>query len=332
MRIVLQPAARSDKDVNQHYLDTIASPVTFANHSDLLAPDVREHLEQLFPEGTARMWGVVPGKKNVNVSKVQKMSAGDFALFSGDKKIYFAGTIALLWRDEKLAERLWGRNHNDQTWEYMYALSGTQGLDITVEEIRQLLSWKPNRNIQGIYILDHSDSETLQAYLSLEPSTADTSSAPAPDPQAEAAAAVGFDGELERTALRAYRGEQAALKRHLLPGHTGQCALCGRVLPAALLVAAHIKKRAVCTDEEKRDFANIAMLACSLGCDSLYERGYVTVIAGGVLQVSPLAHAVAALQEHVEQLAGRAVPWWTEDREPHFRWHRSHTFKAGTPV
>ncbi|MFB7672284.1 hypothetical protein ACFC26_12790 [Kitasatospora purpeofusca] len=332
MRIVLQPAARSDKDVNRHYLDTIASPVSFADHADLLAPDVRARLEELFPDGSARMWGVVPGKRDVNVSKVRKFSAGDFALFSGDKKIYFAGTVALMWRDEKLAERLWGRNHNDQTWEYMYALSGTQGLDITVEEIRELLDWKPNRNIQGIYILDTDDSDTLRTYLTLEPSTADTSGAPAPDPQSDAAAACGFDGELERTALRAYRGEQAALKRHLLPGPTGECALCGRVLPATFLVAAHIKKRAVCTDEEKRDFANIAMLACSLGCDSLYERGYVTVTDGGVIEASPLAQDAPALQELVEQLAGRAVPWWSEGREPHFRWHRAHTFKAGTPA
>ncbi|WP_354642920.1 hypothetical protein [Kitasatospora camelliae] len=333
MRIVLQPAARSDKDVNQHYKDTIATPVSLADHADLLTPDVHARLKELFPNGAAQMWGIVPGKKNVNIPWVTKMNPGDFALFSGDKKIYFGGTIALMWRNEALAERLWGRNHNDQTWEHMYALSGTQGLEITVEEVRQLLSWKPKRNIQGIYVLDQDSSDTLQAYLTLEPSIAYTGSTPLPDPQEDATAAVGFDGELERTAMRAYRGEQAALKRHLLPGPTGACALCGRVLPATFLIAAHIKKRAVCTDDEKRDFTNIAMLACSLGCDSLYERGYVTVADDGRIQISPLAEAMPGIHEHIQQyLVGRTVSWWSGDREPHFQWHRTHTFKPGPPA
>ncbi|GHF77343.1 hypothetical protein GCM10018790_64310 [Kitasatospora xanthocidica] len=333
MRVVLQPAGRSKKVINQHYLDTIASPVVFDDHADLLEPGVRERLDQLFPGGSAQMWGVVPGVGDANVHWVEKMSPGDFALFSGDKKIYFGGTIALMWRNEGLAGRLWGRKDNGQTWEYMYALSGTQGFDVTVDEIRRLLDWKPKRNIQGVYVLDQDDSDTLQAHLTLEASTADTACGPPPDPQADADAATGYDGELERTATRAYRGEQAALKRHLLPGPTGECALCGRTLPAGFLIAAHIKKRAVCTDDEKRDFQNIAMLACSLGCDSLYERGYITVTDTGHIRISPLAHTMPGVHDHIRQhLADRTVPWWTQAREPHFHWHRTHTFKPDPPA
>ncbi|WBP92091.1 hypothetical protein [Kitasatospora cathayae] len=88
----------------------------------------------------------------------------------------------------------------------------------------------------------------------------------------------------------------------------GYLALCGRALPATLLTAAHIKKHAVCTDDEKRDFANIAMLACSLGCDSLYERGYITVTDTGRIQVSPLAHTMPGVHEHIQQhLTDRTV-------------------------
>ncbi len=333
MLIVLQPARRSDKEVNKHYLDTIASPVVFDEHADLLDPSVVVQLKELFPGGSAQMWGVVPGENNTNVPIIKKMSPGDYALFSGDKRIYFGGTVALMWRNKALAERLWRHKPNGQTWEYMYALSGTQGLDIAVEEVRQLLDWKAKRNIQGISVLGQEDSDTLQAFLTLEPSIADASGVPPVDPQDDVAAAIAFDGELERKAMRAYRGEQAALKRHLLPGFTGECALCGRTLPASFLIAAHIKKRATCTDDEKRDFENIAMLACSLGCDSLYERGYVTVAEGGFIQISPLAHTMPAVYEHIQQhLVGRTVPWWTEGREPHYHWHRAHTFKANPPA
>jgi len=330
MRIVMQPARRSEKDVDQHYQDTIVNPVIFDDHADLLQPGVLDQLKQLFPDGAAEMWGVVPGKREVNLSKIKKMRPGDWVFFSGDKRLYFGGTIALMWRSRDLATRLWGTDHAGSTWEYMYALSGTRGFDIPIEEVRQLLDWNPNRNIMGISVLDENESDTLQTLLTLEPAAALTSPI---DPQAEEAAVAAFDGELERKAQRAYRGEQAALKRRLLPGATGECALCGRELPAAFLIGAHIKKRAMCTDEEKRDLANIAMLACTFGCDALYEHGYVAVAADGVLQVSPLAKGVPGVAQHIQQhLAGRTVGWWTVERQPYYEWHRTHTFKENPPI
>jgi hypothetical protein len=330
MRIVMQPARRSEKDVDQHYQDTIVNPVVFDDHADVLDAATIDQLKQLFPDGQAQMWGVVPGKKDVNVSRIKKMRPGDWVFFSGDKRIYFGGTIALMWRNKGLATRLWGTDHAGSTWEYMYALSGTRGFDIPVEEIRTLLGWNPNRNIMGISVLTEDESDTLQTLLTLDAATAALESV---DMAQEEAAVAAFDGELERTAQRAQRGEQAALKRRLLQGATGQCALCGRTLPGAFLIAAHIKKRAMCTDEEKRDLANIAMLACTLGCDAVYEHGYVTVAAEGAIQVSPLITGIPEVAAYIqEKLAGRTVAWWTPSREPYYQWHRTHTFKDVPPA
>lgn len=330
MRIVLQPAARSAKHVEQHYQDTIARPVVFDEHRDVLGPEVHARLVQLFPAGSAPMWGITPGKDDHNVPIVNKISTGDWVFFSGDKRLYLGGTIALRWRNHALAERLWGLDEKGQTWEHMYALSGIQGFDITVQEVRETLGWKEKRNIQGISVLEDEASETLQTLLTLEPAAAEPSEAL--DPAEEDAAVAAFDGDLERKAQRAYRGEQSALKRRLLRGPTGRCALCGSVLPAAFLVAAHIKKRAVCSDDEKRDLGNIAMLACTLGCDVLYEHGYVTVATGGALQVSPLATGSGRIADYIaEMLEGRTVDWWSADRELYYEWHRSRTFKKGAP-
>jgi hypothetical protein len=330
MRIVMQPARRSEKDVEQHYQDTIATPVVFDDHADLLEAATVDRLKQLFPHGHAPMWGIVPGKNNVNVSRIKKMAPGDWVFFTGDKRLYFGGTIALMWRNKPLATRLWGTDHNNSTWEYMYALSGTRGFDIPIDDIRRLLGWNPNRNIIGISVLNADESDTLQSLLTLDPATAATEPAPTGDDEA---AVVAYDGTLERTASRAQRGEQAALKRRLLHAGSGQCALCGRSLPGTFLIAAHIKKRAMCSDDEKRDLANIAMLACTFGCDAVYEHGYVTVAPQGAIQVSPLAAAIPEVEAYIQQkLAGRMVSWWKPDREPYFAWHRTHTFKAAPPA
>lgn len=330
MRIVMQPARRSEKDVEQHYQDTIVTPVVFDDHADLLDASTMDQLKQLFPDGQAQMWGVVPGKRNVNVSRINKVHPGDWVFFSGDKRLYFGGTIALMWRNKELATRLWGTDPAGSTWEYMYALSGTRGFDIPIEEIRELLGWNPNRNVMGISVLNEDESDTLQTLLTLDPTTAAIEPA---DTQDEEAAVAAFGGELERTAQRAQRGEQAALKRRLLQGSTGQCALCGRMLPGTFLIAAHIKKRAMCSDGEKRDLANIAMLACTFGCDAVYEHGYVTVAPGGIIQVSPLATEIPEVAAYIqERLVSQTVSWWTPNREPYYLWHRAHTFKDAPPA
>jgi hypothetical protein len=325
MRIVMQPARRSEKDVERHYQDTIVNPVVFDRHADLLSRETTDRLKHLFPDGAAPMWGITPGKNQVNVAHVKKMSAGDWVFFSGDKHLYFGGTIALMWRNPELATRLWGTDRNSSTWEYMYALTATRGFDIPIAEVRNTLRWNPNRNIQGITVLNEDETDTLQNMLTLD--SAPTLAEPY-DPQDENAAVEGFDGELERRTLRAQRGEQAALKRRLLPGPIGQCALCGRTLPGTFLVAAHIKKRVMCTDEEKRDLANIAMLACILGCDAFYEHGYIAVAPGGTIQVdgSPRALLPLAPYPHVQgqraslNHAGPLMRWITAwlDHRPAF--------------
>ncbi|MFE2049707.1 hypothetical protein ACFXAS_14490 [Streptomyces sp. NPDC059459] len=330
MRIVMQPAGLARKVVNRHFQDTIVKPVKFDEHTDLLEPGVREELKRLFPDGTAPMWGVMPGKRNVNVAKVRKMQPGDWVFFTGEKKIYFGGTVALMWRNRELAKRLWKADDDGSTWEYMYALSGVRAFDVPMDEVRELLDWKRNRHVMGFIVLSDSESDTLQSLLTLDPANAAITPL---DPGTEQAAVDAFDGELERKAQRAARGEQAALKRRLLPGTTGECALCGRELPGTFLIGAHIKKRSMCTDTEKRDLANIAMLACVFGCDALYEHGYVAVAPGGDIQTSPLANDVPEVAAYIqEKLASRTVTWWNEEREPYYDWHRMHTFKAGLPT
>lgn len=81
------------------------------------------------------------------------------------------------------------------------------------------------------------------------------------------------------------RREQAALRDHLLAGaEQGTCDLCGRELPAGLLVAAHIVPRHQLREAERRSLGTIAMLACTLGCDALFEHGYIAVDESGTVQ------------------------------------------------
>ena len=110
-------------------------------------------------------------------------------------------------------------------------------------------------------------------------------------------------GELDETRQSTGRAEQRLIMDLLLGGRDkGQCALCGEEYPVEFLVAAHVKRRAACSNKERRNIRNV-MLACRFGCDDLFERGYVRISRGKV--VAQLNRATTPTVRAPHELA----PW-----------------------
>lgn len=133
---------------------------------------------------------------------------------------------------------------------------------------------------------------------------------------------LGFwDGdETDSEVLVKIRTEQGDLRRKLLRGRAAAgCSICGALLPARLLVAGHIKPRSKCTDEERRDYYS-AMLVCSLGCDALFEWGYIVV--DGVGKVCPSrTPETGALKEAVTAISGKKCSAFNRYTSEKFREH-----------
>jgi hypothetical protein len=134
--------------------------------------------------------------------------------------------------------------------------------------------------------------------------------------------ATEFEGDLDIQTSRAARAEQAALRRRLLK-RNNSCAICARILPDELLVAAHIKKRSECNDDEKRDLDNVAMLACKLGCDAFFEYGYIVVDETGVVIITAEGNLDGPQRSLLEDLAERRCSAHSPKSERYFQWHRT---------
>ncbi|GEM_PF-1216780 len=127
--------------------------------------------------------------------------------------------------------------------------------------------------------------------------------------------------ELDLDSTRKRRAEQTFLRLYLLKKQmVGQCVICGSTLPEKLLVAAHIKKRAECSTEEKLDFDAIAGLMCKLGCNDLFEQGYIYVSEGKILK-NPNAISTLYLEKVLSRLEGLSVANW-EQSKMYYAWHR----------
>jgi len=146
------------------------------------------------------------------------------------------------------------------------------------------------------------------------------------DPEAVKIAFENLDGPLERAVTTWARTEQSALRRYLLGNQKkGQCMFCGRKMDAELLVAAHIKKRAKCSDLERRDLENIVMLNCRFGCDELYGRGYLFFYNSEPTETSEVLDdevAIDYIHTHINPEVEAKV-----GQMPYFKWHHTNDFR-----
>src|ERR1051326_8177650 len=139
--------------------------------------------------------------------------------------------------------------------------------------------------------------------------------------------AAAVKGSLDREHSTTGRVEQGYLRRSLFgAADEGVCCLCGRRLPIELLIAAHIKPRSACSRRERLDVKNIVFVLCLLGCDALYEHGFVSVLPNGKFCTSN--GSTRSLGSILRRFNGAKCPAWAGSNADYFNWHASNRFQG----
>lgn len=333
--IALQPCANAA--AQKHYKETVDSPVELERMTSYLSLVDATALETFAVDDAIRVWGAKPGEDGRNEGRWKRISPGDYLLFVHGGGTTSAVQVVHTFRSPSLARRLWGetttRNRVVQTWELMFALGEPHDFKLPNTTLNALIGRKPNAAVQEFVVLDLEPSAAVLEHLELPDSAANPT---IPDPptkqgrqlEARSNADSAFD-ELDEQVQAVRRLEQAYLRRYILPGNSGRCALCERVFPIEFLVAAHIKQRSACSDSEKRDFANIAMPNCTFGCDELFGRGLVSVNQDGRIDVSPAAPDVGPVAVYIsEYLSDKESAFWRDQSgsRPYFQHHHNVDF------
>lgn len=129
-------------------------------------------------------------------------------------------------------------------------------------------------------------------------------------------------GASDRLAIVAVRAEQRFLRNQQLQRWGSMCSLCGRALPKEMLVAAHIKPRWACSENERMDTRHVSMLACLFGCDALFEYGYVVVDEDGVIESGGRSNEQTEFR--TQDIVGRQCMAYGDESSRYFAWHRQH--------
>jgi len=102
------------------------------------------------------------------------------------------------------------------------------------------------------------------------------------------------------------RREQAILREWLFGDDVeSHCAICGRRFSVSALVAAHKKRRSICSESERVD-PYIVFPLCVFGCDHLYESGALKILRGEVV-AGKVRRSDAQDMVRVQELVGREL-------------------------
>ncbi|WP_031463669.1 hypothetical protein [Paenibacillus polymyxa] len=317
-KVILQPSG--NKDAREHYENTIQSPVPIQVLSEYLSKGTINQLKAFYPDELVPTWGVTPGKNNVNVQKWGKIQTGDVTVFSANGRIFASGVVVLKLQHKGLAARLWDYDKSGQTWEYVYFLDEIKQHAIPYIEFNRAVGYADNYIIQGFNVLREELSERILSSFDLR------SEIYLPDISEEEyeQELLQFEDHdnLDTNRLGKGRKEQSFLRKQLFKNKkVGVCGICGNQYPVDLLVAAHIKKRSKCSRDEKLDFRNIVMPMCKLGCDDLFEKGYITV-CNGKIQRNSKKEYTPHLFEKVVQIETSECLYWNENTRKYFEWHQ----------
>lgn len=310
--VILQPFA--NKDSREHYVNTIEKKVPIAIIEKFVDNDLANKIKSFYSTGEIAVWGVTPGGNGVNVKKWDRINPGDLTMFSANKQISLVGTVTFKFRSKELANLLWGCDSKNQTWEYIYLLDETKIVDIKLEEFNRIVGYANNFIIQGFNVLDEEKSEKVLTNFELFSDRVIEEVN-----ENEYYNALASLDNLDTKVFSSGRKEQQFLRKKLFGNNQRyKCGICGKTYPTTFLVAAHIKKRALCTLEEQKDWKHIVMPMCKFGCDDLYEKGYIGIYKGNIII---LKKDETDLKEYTKNIEGNTCDYWNDETKKYFEFH-----------
>lgn len=323
--IIVQPCG--SPEAQKHFKNTIYNSVDLSIIRDLLSETDLNNLKEIYPDGKAQIWGVKPA----NQSRWNKLNKGDTVLFSGNNIIFMSATVTYKINNRKLAEKLWGIDEDD-SWELIYFIDELKNQQIPYKVFNEVVQYSENYKLYRFSVLDDFRSIRFIEHFNLysnnyfpEITEEDYLNELEREKEIEERITENRNFEkLEKQRVVAQRVEQSFLRNALFGNmRFSRCEICGRIYPVDLLIAAHIKRRANCFDEEKKDFKNNVVAMCRFGCDELFERGYISVKDGKVVQIKK-DNISKVVQDYINKIVNKEVEIPTKARENYYEWHYKH--------
>ncbi|MGW4998511.1 HNH endonuclease [Streptomyces hydrogenans] len=134
---LLQPRGNG-KGGREHFRHTVEEGVRLKDYANLLG-GAATRLSECFPgEKPARFWGATPAAlaTHPKAKAIRDSKVGDEVLFYNNWKFIARATIVHKFRNESLAEALWGKDEETgATWQHMIALDDVEHFEVEARPV-----------------------------------------------------------------------------------------------------------------------------------------------------------------------------------------------------
>lgn len=321
IQVILQPAS---KEAKENYEKTILKTVSYEVLEKHLNRSQIEELKEIYNDEEPQVWAVKDAEDGGNKKQYKKISVGDLALFYGDWHYYSQMEVTYLTESNTLGRELWG----DAEYVNFYFVTNVTSIHVPVELVNKAISPEKYPKLKDyrkpllrFRVLNAISSERVLDVLDIDVTSHLIDYT---EEEFKDAVMLDIEGTLDVVSKRASRVEQGYLRKKLFGKKVfSTCACCGEKLPTSMLFASHIKKRSLCSTDEKLN-TRIVIPMCKFGCDTLFEEGYIGVNDSGEfiqLENANLLKITSRISTYIDSVVGNGCKYWDSQTEDFFNWH-----------
>lgn len=152
-RVILAPAAGNEAS-RRRWEETVEEGIPVDRLEGRLPDDELERLREASAAGRVRVWGTAPARDEGSRAQWTDSGPGDVLLFTGGGKIFASSRVLAKRRDPDLAEELWGRRDDGDTWEFLFFATEPARQNVPYEAFNEVAEYEAGYRIPRLNILE----------------------------------------------------------------------------------------------------------------------------------------------------------------------------------
>ncbi|MDA8109923.1 MAG: hypothetical protein M0015_15025 [Betaproteobacteria bacterium] len=129
------------------------------------APEVAKRLEVSCPTGRVYVWGAKLERSHQTVKMIGRNS---LVLFRRRNTVYKRGIVIETTNNEELANALWGRDVDGETWSNIFFFAKITDMNRPAARVNENLGRSADDHWQGLVVLPIKDTEKARAFFERE--------------------------------------------------------------------------------------------------------------------------------------------------------------------
>lgn len=158
MQLFLIPV-KHDKNGYKHYLNTLQNGFKLSYIKNFVDSNTYQKLCYQYGHRRIYVWGSLPGKRNK--ATWNQMKIGDKVLIYRYKRYEYSANAIFKLISSKLAERLWSKTLDGQTWKYIYFLDDLKNISSPYNVVNDLFGYKTDYSPHGFTRVNYKTVQSI---------------------------------------------------------------------------------------------------------------------------------------------------------------------------